>query len=149
MKRLINFIRLPAAEKALLLKVMPLLVGIRCGLSILPLQKLHRFILHRGRENHRPVSSDLTYPDQIAQAIERASVYVLGENTCLTQALAGLLLLRRRGYPAVLRMGVMKREDGALQAHAWLVNEGKVVIGGKAIELERYTQLPDLENANT
>jgi hypothetical protein len=148
MERLANFIRLPAEEKAELLRVLPVLIGIRCGLSILSLQKLYRFILRWGRGKQQPDSPDPSYPDQVSKAIEKASPYVLGENACLTQALAGLFLLRRRGYPAVLRIGVKKREDNMLQAHAWLVNDGKVVLGGKAIELERYTQLPDLENAH-
>jgi hypothetical protein len=148
MKRLANFIRLPNEEKAALLQVLPLLIGIRCGLRVLPLQKLYRFILRRGGIKQRPDQPDTTYPGRMAQAIERVTPYVLGENACLTQALAGLFLLRRRGWPAVLRIGVMKKEDGSLQAHAWLMSEGQVVLGGKAIELERYTQLPDLENAH-
>lgn len=43
--------------------------------------------------------------------------------TCLRQSLALWWLLRRRGIPAVLRIGVHK-DAGDLQAHAWVEHSG-------------------------
>ena len=49
---------------------------------------------------------------------------------CLTQALAGQVLLERYGYPALVHVGVTKKaKNGTFQAHAWLESDGKVVIG--------------------
>ena len=48
--------------------------------------------------------------------------------TWLTQALAVQFLLTLYSYPAVVHVGVTK-EEGLIQAHAWLESDGKVVIG--------------------
>jgi hypothetical protein len=45
-----------------------------------------------------------------------------GDGPCLRQALVAGHLLRSRG--PVLRIGVRRAEDGALQAHAWLAIDG-------------------------
>ena len=49
---------------------------------------------------------------------------------CLTQALAARYLLSRGGVPSVLQIGVA-RDEGELQAHAWLERDGVVIIGGE------------------
>jgi hypothetical protein len=75
-------------------------------------------------------------------AVETAARHMPLANTCLTQALAAQVLLARRGYPALLRIGVVKGDKDNLQAHAWVESEGEVVIGG--YELERYAHLATL-----
>jgi hypothetical protein len=47
------------------------------------------------------------------------------------QALAGSLLLKRRGITAVVRFGVTTQKTG-LAAHAWLIVGGQTVLGGEA-----------------
>jgi hypothetical protein len=49
------------------------------------------------------------------------------------------MLLARRGYPALLHIGVVKGEQEQFQAHAWVVTEGEIVMGGS--ELARYAPL--------
>jgi hypothetical protein len=56
----------------------------------------------------------------VAARVPRAS--------CLTQAVAASLLLRRYGHEATLRLGVARRDRG-LQAHAWVESGGRTVIG--------------------
>jgi hypothetical protein len=53
----------------------------------------------------------------------------LGDSPCLTEALTVRTFFQRRGYPAELRIGVLKSPIGQLLAHAWLESEGAVVIG--------------------
>lgn len=63
-------------------------------------------------------------------------------STCLVRALAGGLLMRRRGIMgAVIRFGV-KREAGALTAHAWLLLNGEILLGGE--EAASYVPLADM-----
>lgn len=62
--------------------------------------------------------------------------------TCLTQALAGQILLATAGCRSHLRLGVAQGAQGQFQAHAWLETEWGVVLGGG--QLSRYTRLPDL-----
>jgi len=81
--------------------------------------------------------------DRVAWAVEMASRCTPGAKSCLTQALAAQVLLDRRGYPALLHIGVAKGEQGRFQAHAWLESKGTVVIGGS--EQEPFTLLASLK----
>lgn len=48
---------------------------------------------------------------------------------CLEQSLAGKMMLRARGIPATLYLGVEKRDD-TLHAHAWLRCGDTFIAGG-------------------
>jgi hypothetical protein len=67
----------------------------------------------------------------IARRVARLAKCVPWRTTCLVQALAGSLLLKRRGITAVVRFGVTKQKPG-LAAHAWLIVGGRTVLGGEA-----------------
>jgi len=63
-------------------------------------------------------------------------------STCLVRAVAGQMLLTRRGiHGGSIRFGVRK-QDGKLEAHAWLLLGGVALIGGE--EAEGYLPLADL-----
>lgn len=64
----------------------------------------------------------------VMRRLARIARHVPWRTTCLVQSVAGLLLLRRRGIRASVRLGVAE-ENGALSAHAWLLVDGKVVYG--------------------
>jgi len=77
----------------------------------------------------------------LAWAIQTASMGV-PRATCLAQALALQVLLRRRGIDCRLRLGVAHDATAGLVAHAWLESEGRVLIGNQ--ELSRYSPLVEL-----
>ena len=58
--------------------------------------------------------------------------------TCLYKALALQRRLARNGYDSEIRIGVNK-SAGLFTAHAWLVYQGRVLVGGA--EMEDYTLL--------
>jgi hypothetical protein len=65
--------------------------------------------------------------------------------TCLVQAVAGVLLLKRRRIAATIRLGVKQiagERGGGLAAHAWLIVGGETVLGGAAAE--DFSPLADL-----
>ena len=67
--------------------------------------------------------------DKTIWAVE-ASSRLVPKATCLTKALAARVLLTRLGYPAELRLGMVREKSGRVLAHAWIESEGRVVIGG-------------------
>ena len=73
----------------------------------------------------------------MAWAVEHAARIVPGA-TCLTQALAAEVMLRRTGGRPDLRFGVA-RDAGDFEAHAWLELGGRVLVGDHGIE--RYSPL--------
>lgn len=142
MKQLRKFLSLTASERRLLVNAIVWLVSIRLALVMLPfrtllcLTKLSSERNHLGRDDGLP-------PERIAWTVQAVSRYLPGMRNCLVQALATQIMLAHRDYPAHLRIGVTKDEDGRLKAHAWVELEGKVIIG--KVGASQYTPLPLLE----
>lgn len=66
----------------------------------------------------------------VAVAIAGAASRLPFGTTCLDQAVAGSLMLRRRGGHPVVVIG-LAREDPSCDSHAWLIGDrGGVLIGG-------------------
>jgi hypothetical protein len=67
----------------------------------------------------------------IGNAVRTAAAGLPGPSTCLAQALAAGLLLRRRGIDATLYLGVARNatERDGFEAHAWL-RSGPLVLTG-------------------
>ncbi len=142
-----KFFRLSAAERWMLLRVAFLLGVTRLALKLIPFRTLHGLLSRGGGSSRRVSAPDDPYPGQVAWAVGVVGRYVLDDKACLTQALVGQFLLKRRGYPADLRIGVARAADGELAAHAWVECDGLVLIGGPEAMVRRYTPLPRLDEA--
>lgn len=101
-----------------------------------------------GRQAAKSVSVPVAGPWDLTRgrAVARRVAYVAGRlpwhSTCLVRAVAGMLLLRRRGIAGgIIRFGV-KREGGALAAHAWLLLGEETLLGGE--EAGAYVPLADI-----
>jgi hypothetical protein len=94
-----------------------------------------------------PNQETLLEVKRIAWALDASTHRIpsFGRGPCLAQALAGQWLLRRRGLPAELCIGVVRRPGEELLAHAWVEIDGMVVIGGSMEALAGFTRLPDLD----
>jgi hypothetical protein len=143
MGNLRKFLFLRPSERRLLLTSTLLLCAVRLGLSLLPLPRLRRLLARLRPTKSIPTEGHSAHPEKITWAVAVASRYVPAA-TCLTQALAGQILLAQHGEPALLHIGVAKNERGKLEAHAWVESRGRIVIGALP-ELVRYTPLPSVE----
>jgi hypothetical protein len=133
-----RFAQLPARDKALLLRAAGYVLLARLALWMLPYRRTRALVdtLSRGRP-HRT----LTPPARTAWAVE-ATAARIPQASCLTQALAAEVMLRRQGHAPDLHIGIAKDRQ-AFEAHAWLELDGSVLIGGH--DLGRYTRLtPDI-----
>jgi hypothetical protein len=74
---------------------------------------------------------------RVSWAIHCASRHTPWESTCLVRAVAGLTMLRRRGFGCTLYLGTGRDEGGALAAHAWLRSGAYYVTGAE--EMHRFT----------
>jgi len=141
MKRLSRLLGLSSEERRLLIKSALLLGVIRAAMWLLPFQTLCR-LAGKDRPDAAGLKADQDSIKRVARAVTRAARYV--PSTCLSQALATMVLLRRIGQPACLRIGVSKGEKGDFKAHAWVESEGSIVIGNMA-DLSHFSVLPPLE----
>ncbi len=85
---------------------------------------------------------DLDRARVAVRRLARVAARLPWRSTCLVRAVAGKLLLARRAIAGgVVRIGVRKRE-GNLEAHAWLLLGDMVLLGGE--EAEGYRPLADM-----
>lgn len=118
--------RIPGHRWAAIARVFPVVAAVRVGLWVLPYRHVDAAT--------RPVVAAQRRPDVYARrtvwAAERVGGWLLRDRACLTQALAARWILGRAGYPAEVRIGGRRDEGGAFKAHAWLVFDGRIVVGG-------------------
>lgn len=65
---------------------------------------------------------------RVASAVERVAAYLPWHPACLAQAIATRWMLRRRGIPCDVHLGIVGTEP--FGAHAWITVRGAVVLGG-------------------
>lgn len=85
-------------------------------------------------------------PEFIARIVQRVAKLVPGA-LCLAQAVAAQRLLARFGYETVMRVGVKSDEDKTLKAHAWLLFDDKVILGGRLSQLNEFQVMTDMKSA--
>jgi hypothetical protein len=139
MRRLAKFLRLSVADKVLLLYCGLVVAMVRIGLSLFSYRTLRRCL--RQEVVHAAATSDLAR--RIVWAVSN-SARIIPRASCLTQALAAQFLLARAGYQSQMRVGVAMDREGQFIAHAWLIGEGSILMGGSAQEVQRYATLTDL-----
>lgn len=135
-----DIVRLGPRRLALLAEAALALAAARLALGLLPFRRIVRY-LGAPVSVARDPSAPLPLPQrqrarEVAWALRAAAKRLPLDTACLTQALAGRALLRRRGLPATVHLGVARglgRElppiDTATVAHAWLESRGVRVSG--------------------
>lgn len=75
---------------------------------------------------------------RIGRALNAAGRSVPWRGACLERAIAGKLMLRLRGYPGTLFLGLVRLERGGpVKAHAWL-RCGTLPVVGEETTTEAY-----------
>ncbi len=147
MSPLKKFARLSRAERQLLCTSCLLTVALRLLLFIYPFKKTLALVRRQAPPSH-PAAEQALPQRPIIRAVRAASRRVAPrDRPGLAQALVLLVLFRRHGHPAELRIGVSKNDQQQLHAHAWVESDGRVVIGDLP-DLDRYTPLPSLEQSH-
>lgn len=126
MSRLFRFLRLSWSDQRLLIQALLLVCAVRLGLWLVPFDRIRRRVQRMARA--RPLNRTPRSAEKLIRAVE-AMAGCVPSATCLTQALAAHLLLRRAGYPSILRVGVMRSQTVGFKAHAWVEHEGRIVVG--------------------
>ena len=120
----------------LLIRVLLLICAIRVGLHLMSFPAVQRVVdsLSKSKTSRNTPFGvkDLSWAvSGISRFVPRA--------TCLTQALALHILLRRRRLESIIHIGVAKNEGEPLESHAWVESGGRVVIGN--VNLPRFTPM--------
>ncbi len=129
MRDLAVFRALPDEDRRLLFEAFVATVMFRLALYFFSIERLRRLAGRRGHGT-RPV-------DRIVWAARAAARRVPG-TTCLSSALALQRLLTANAQASELHIGVT-RDGGKFEAHAWVEQEGRILIGED--ERRAYTRL--------
>lgn len=114
-----------------LLPVVALLLRI-CGLA-------RTMALLERRKKRLGRTAPVLAPREIARLVDApAALLRIG---CLSRSLVLWHGLRVRGIESEIRLGVSKRSDGGLSAHAWVEHEGLPLNDGQDVA-ERFAVLP-------
>jgi hypothetical protein len=122
MGRLRKYAELPRRKRVLVLEALAAVVAVRVGLTVLSFSRLRHWLDRAGGRRGKAENAD-----ELAWAVSAVSP-VVPHATCLTQALALQVLLRRHGQSGELRIGVDKQGE-RVRAHAWVERDGKILIG--------------------
>lgn len=154
MYQMTRFFAMNSADRRTLCAAVAWLIVIRVGLLVIPFRALRALVLRlsrapsNSRRNLSPGQNKWVCISRGIRAIETGGRHLPGCRNCLCQALAAKILLARRGCPTGLRIGVAHSRSGNFEAHAWLVAQDQVLIGGR-VNLADYTPLPPLEEENS
>lgn len=129
---LYNFASLPSSfDISNVMEAWALLWGCRIGLWFAPFPRVLagvQYCATHGRSS-RPVT-----PEETVRGVTRA-LRMSWHASCLTQALAGWIMLTRHGTESRVKIGVTSPEQQGFKAHAWLECGGRVILGDHEGEL--------------
>jgi len=140
MKALRRFLSLGSSDILFLAGCVLLVAGVRLGLSVLSYRKLREWI----PAAKAPEPASLPELRRVAWGVRNAARLV-PRASCLTQALAGQIILAWKGKPSRIRIGVARDEQRKFVAHAWLISQDRVVLGGATESVRGFTPLVDFD----
>ncbi|HEX3351860.1 MAG TPA: lasso peptide biosynthesis B2 protein [Terriglobales bacterium] len=134
MRRLKRFAQLNRGQRRILAWALLVVSVARVSLWLLPLNKSRRVV------SLAAAGAASQSVEQVVWAVQAVSRY-LPAATCLIRAIAAQALLNRSGFTSQLEVGVARheKEPRRIQAHAWVICHGQVVLGGA--EAEGYNSL--------
>jgi Transglutaminase-like superfamily len=131
-RRLKKFARVPLGEKLLLIEAALLLALARIAIRIMPFRNIAPHLGHARAESPPQVTPEqAALAKKIGWAVVIMSRSAFWDTKCLVQAIAAQIMLKRRGIPSTLYLGVAKDETRDLIAHAW-VRSGSAILTGAA-----------------
>lgn len=134
-----NVVRLGYRHKAFLIYCLVVVICFRVALLFSTYRKISRNI----RKRPAPVPAPRS-PYLVSWAV-RNCARIVPRAHCLTQALATQYIMAREGLTAVIRIGVSGSVTGNVRAHAWVLYDDVVILGGSDHTLADYKVLTNLE----
>jgi hypothetical protein len=124
--RLRTLLSFSARDWLLFIQAWSLLLIVDIALRTLPFRKVQHWIASAHPMKGANEDQALTAIQRSSLFLDRAARYHLYPMTCLRRALGLHWLLSKQGIHADLHFGV-RREQGKLQAHAWLEYKGQPI----------------------
>lgn len=123
--------RLDWAQRGLLLEATLWLGVARLGLLLVPFRRMAPWLgAHMAQTVEHVTAREAALAADVGWAVQAMARRTPWQSACLAQAISAKAMLRRRGVPSTLYLGLARDEEGTLTAHAWLRCGALVVTGG-------------------
>jgi len=129
-----SFIKIPWKEKMTVIEVVVLLFYGRM-LLLLPYRYMKRHFGNYSVKSGHDENISIRELKRISQYIRRIGDRLPWKCTCLVDAIAAKIMLKRRNIPATIYFGMAKDNDNKIAAHAW-VKCGDYYVTGEHTEFE-------------
>ncbi len=120
MRRLLKFWSLPGREKYCFCEAGILLLLANLSIKIIPFRLIYRFLHVNWNARIRVVLDSAENVELVMLSLSRAANLLPWKSQCLSRSIAAFVMLRRRGIPAIMFVGVKSLQDSSLLAHAWI-----------------------------
>lgn len=70
----------------------------------------------------------------VYRTLRKIHKYAFWPTTCYTEAISARLILKRKNIKSKIFLGMTKKDDGELLAHAWTKVGDKIITGGGNLE---------------
>jgi len=135
MQNFTKFLKKPFADQFLYIETTFWLGISRLAILILPFRWIAPFLgQHMASSDENDENIDKQTIISVSRAIRTMSRHLPWECKCLAQAISGKMMFGRRQISSTLYLGVAKKEDGELNAHAWLRAGDVILLGGGGLE---------------
>jgi hypothetical protein len=131
----IKFFAIPAFERRFFLESISDSFVAFLLVTFIPIRKFEKKLGKRWEEStldSKPM--DFFQIKQVMVAIRRCKKYVPWPMRCFAEAITAKKMLDRRGISSTLYLGLSKKDDRQLIAHAWLRSGNIIVTGGNHIQ---------------
>jgi hypothetical protein len=134
MSRLRKFLALSRADRSCLVEAGFWLGLARLAILVLPFRRVAPILgRHMAQSPEEMEAAPAELLDRISWAVTTASRHLPWDCLCLAQAMAGKAMLKRRGVPSTLYLGLAKEPEAQLQAHAWLRCGVRILTGRRGM----------------
>lgn len=123
------FLRQNTSRQRLILEATFYLLAARVALKIVPFRKISAFLRRPIKEDRISNDKKEKLETEVNWAIRLAAKNLPGETVCFPRAIAAQKMLRRHGIRATLYYGARTVSEQGLEAHVWLQDGEKGIIG--------------------
>jgi len=124
-RSVLGILSLSGSEMIFLGRCLLVVAAVRLGLTLLSYNRVRSLVT---RLDARQCAS-MGELRRVAWGVAAAARFV-PYATCLTKALSGQYILARQGNASKIRIGIERGTGDQLKAHAWLVSDNHIVLGG-------------------
>jgi hypothetical protein len=131
--RAFKFFMIPPDERKLFLQSLRLLIYWKLVTIFLPMRIYRVWLGREQEESNAERLYPLPYIQSFIRSMKRAIRILPFKPKCLTEAIAAKQLLQKHGITSTLYLGVAKKGNSSIIAHAWLRCGENIITGRKGM----------------